>query len=52
MIIKGRDRDTAWFSMLKDEWDDVLKGGMEKWLDPGNFGEDGGQIRSTTGFES
>ncbi|KAI2703596.1 hypothetical protein CBS147332_7582 [Penicillium roqueforti] len=46
MIVKGRNRDTAWFSILRDEWDASLKSTMEKWLDVGNFGEDGGQIRS------
>ncbi|KAJ5964551.1 Major facilitator superfamily domain general substrate transporter [Penicillium vulpinum] len=46
MIVKGRNRDTAWFSILRDEWDSSLKAAMEKWLDPGNFGEDGAQIRT------
>ncbi|CAG8908932.1 unnamed protein product [Penicillium egyptiacum] len=46
MIVKGRNRDTAWFSILRDEWDASLKAAMEKWLDAGNFGEDGGQIKS------
>jgi RimJ/RimL family protein N-acetyltransferase len=46
MIVKGRNRDTAWFSILKDEWDTSLKAALEKWLDAGNFGADGGQIRS------
>jgi len=30
-IIKGRNRDTAWFSMIDKEWP-VLKKNMEKWL--------------------
>lgn len=46
MIVKGRDRDTAWFSILKDEWDASLKSAMEKWLAPENFKEDGTQIQS------
>ncbi|KAJ5373779.1 Major facilitator superfamily domain general substrate transporter [Penicillium concentricum] len=46
MIVKGRNRDTAWYSILRDEWDASLKTAMEKWLDVGNFGEDGGQIKS------
>jgi len=46
MIVKGRSRDTAWFSILKDEWDASLKSSMEKWLDTGNFTEDGSQIKS------
>jgi RimJ/RimL family protein N-acetyltransferase len=46
MIVKGRSRDTAWFSILKDEWDASLKSSMEKWLSAGNFKEDGSQIES------
>ncbi|KAJ5824328.1 hypothetical protein N7447_006668 [Penicillium robsamsonii] len=46
MIVKGRNRDTAWYSILRDEWDASLKTAMEKWLDAGNFGEDGVQIKS------
>ena len=40
MIIKGLNRDTAWFAMLDDEWS-VLKPIYEAWLDPGNFDADG-----------
>jgi RimJ/RimL family protein N-acetyltransferase len=32
MIIKGRNRDTAWFSMLDDEWPRVSQN-MRRWLD-------------------
>jgi RimJ/RimL family protein N-acetyltransferase len=42
MIIKGENRDTAWFSMLDSEWPS-RKAGFEAWLDPGNFGPDGEQ---------
>jgi RimJ/RimL family protein N-acetyltransferase len=42
MIVKGRNRDTAWFSMLDSEWP-VRKANFERWLDPSNFGEDGRQ---------
>ena len=31
MIIKGRNRDTAWFSMLDREWPDV-RANFERWL--------------------
>ena len=31
MIIKGRNRDTAWYSMLDDEWA-AIKKNMEMWL--------------------
>lgn len=46
MVIKGRSRDTAWFSVLRDEWEGGVGGGLERWLEEGNFGEDGGQRRS------
>ena len=42
MIVKGRNRDTAWFSMLDSEWP-VRKANFERWLDPSNFGADGRQ---------
>ena len=32
MIIKDRNRDTAWFAMLDSEWPSV-KANMERWLD-------------------
>jgi len=40
MIVKGQNRDTAWFSMLDGEWPDI-KAEFERWLDPGNFEADG-----------
>ncbi len=42
MVYKGRNRDTAWFSILDSEWD-PLKAAFECWLAPGNFAEDGRQ---------
>ncbi len=36
MIVKGRSRDTAWFSMLDSEWP-VRKRAFERWLAPSNF---------------
>ncbi len=42
MIVKGRNRDTAWFSMLDSEWP-ARKASFERWLDPSNFGSDGRQ---------
>src|SRR5216683_5333823 len=42
MIIKGRNRDTAWFSMLDSEWP-ARKGNFERWLNASNFGPDGRQ---------
>ena len=42
MVAKGRNRDTAWFSMLDGEWT-VRKRAFEAWLDPGNFDAAGRQ---------
>jgi RimJ/RimL family protein N-acetyltransferase len=41
-IVKGRNRDTAWFSMLDTEWPQRKKA-FERWLDPSNFSEEGKQ---------
>jgi RimJ/RimL family protein N-acetyltransferase len=45
MIVKGRNRDTAWYSMLDSEWP-ARKANFERWLDPSNFGPEGGQKTS------
>jgi len=42
MVVKGRNRDTAWFSMLDHEWP-ARKKAFEGWLAPANFGSDGKQ---------
>jgi RimJ/RimL family protein N-acetyltransferase len=47
MIIKGRNRDTAWFSMLDSEWPG-RKRGFERWLDPDNFDGAGRQKTALT----
>ena len=47
MIVKGRNRDTAWFSMLDCEWPERKKA-FERWLDPANFDAAGQQIASLT----
>ena len=41
-INKGRTRDTTWFAMIDEEWP-ALKAAYLQWLDPANFGPDGGQ---------
>ena len=45
MIAKGRNRDTAYFSMLDSEWPS-RKAAFERWLAPENFGADGKQKKS------
>jgi len=49
MIIKGRNRDTAWYSMTDEEWPS-RKIAFEKWLDPSNFDASGRQLRSLSEF--
>ncbi|PKS09645.1 hypothetical protein jhhlp_004264 [Lomentospora prolificans] len=44
MVIKGRWRDTAWFSMTKEEWP-AAKKGFETWLRESNFDAAGKQRR-------
>lgn len=44
MIIKGHSRDTAWYAMTDADWP-AVKTGFETWLEPGNFDEDGRQVR-------
>ena len=43
-IVKSRNRDTAWFSMLDSEWP-RCKEALERWLDPENFLPSGKQKR-------
>jgi len=45
MIVRGRNRDTAWYSMLDDEWP-AVKATFERWLAPGNFDATGVQRAS------
>ena len=42
MITKGRNRDTAYFSMLDREWP-VRKANFERWLAKKNFDAEGRQ---------
>jgi RimJ/RimL family protein N-acetyltransferase len=44
MIVKGQNRDTAWFGMTDGDWP-AIKAGLEAWLAPDNFDADGQQRR-------
>lgn len=44
LVIKGRNRDTAWFSVIDGEWP-ALKAAFEAWLAPENFDDQGRQRR-------
>jgi RimJ/RimL family protein N-acetyltransferase len=45
MILKGRSRDTAWYSMLDREWPRA-RTAFEQWLAPENFDGEGKQRRT------
>lgn len=50
-VIKGRNRDTAWFSIIDGEWP-ALQAAFAQWLAPGNFSAEGKQkvsLSSLTG---
>ena len=42
MIVKGRNRDTAWFSVIDSEWP-ALREAFLAWLAPSNFDARGRQ---------
>jgi len=41
-IVKGRNRDTAWFAVIDKEWS-ALQAAYDAWLNPANFSSDGRQ---------
>jgi len=43
MVVKGRNRDTAWFACIDKEWP-ALQEAFAAWLSPKNFARDGTQI--------
>jgi RimJ/RimL family protein N-acetyltransferase len=43
MIVKGRNRDTAWYSLLDRDWP-ARKAAFERWLSPQNFDAHGQQM--------
>lgn len=49
MVIKGRNRDTAWFAMLDREWP-ARRAALDAWLDPANFDGEGHQRRPLAAF--
>ncbi len=51
LIVKGRNRDTAWFSMMDHEWP-ALRTAFESWLDPSNFDGEGRQIKRLEEFRN
>ncbi len=48
-MIKGRNRDTAWYSITDGEWPS-RRAAFEAWLSPDNFDAEGRQRRSLAQF--
>jgi len=51
MIVKGKNRDTAWFAMLDSEWPE-RRCAFESWLAPENFDANGRQRRTLGSFRT
>jgi RimJ/RimL family protein N-acetyltransferase len=43
MVVKGENRDTAWFAITDADWP-AIRDGFDKWLSPDNFDSDGRQF--------
>jgi hypothetical protein len=49
VVVKGRNRDSAWLSILDGEWP-AVRSALERWLDPSNFDAAGRQRRRLEEF--
>lgn len=49
MVVKGQNRDTAWFSIVDREWP-RLRSAYQRWLDPQNFDAVGQQRQKFLAF--
>ena len=49
LIVKGLNRDTAWFSMIDKDWP-ALRNAYNAWLDPLNFNANGSQKKKLQDF--
>lgn len=50
MVIKGRNRDSAWFSIVDREWP-RRREATERWMDESNFDENGRQKKDLAAFQ-
>ena len=48
-IVKGRNRDTAWYAAMDHEWPELEKA-FQRWLAPSNFDETGDQVERLSSF--
>jgi RimJ/RimL family protein N-acetyltransferase len=51
MVVKGRQRDTDWYSIVGDEWP-RCRDAMLAWLDPSNFAADGTALHGLADLRS
>lgn len=51
LIYKGRNRDTAWFSIIDTDWP-AIKAAFEAWLSPENFDDAGRQIKPLNAYRA
>ena len=51
LVVKGRQRNTAFFSILADEWPS-RRDAILAWLDPANFAADGTARRTLASFRA
>jgi RimJ/RimL family protein N-acetyltransferase len=49
VVYKGRNRDTAWFSIIDPEWP-TLEAAFMRWLEPANFDATGRQRERLAAF--
>ena len=50
IVVKGRNRDTSWFSVIDRDWRAGLRDAYLRWLDPANFDEAGDQKLKLSGL--
>jgi len=48
-VLKGRNRDTAWFAITDEQWP-AIRDGFQAWLADANFDADGRQLRPLGGL--
>ncbi|KAF1045150.1 MAG: putative ribosomal N-acetyltransferase YdaF [Herbaspirillum frisingense] len=51
IVYRGRNRDTAWFSIIDGEWP-ALRGAFERWLAPDNFDIEGRQRQALSALKA
>lgn len=49
-VVKGENRDTAWYSLLDREWP-AMRSAFQRWLDPSNFDKHGKQIKRLQAYK-